>query len=60
MRTIKLSLPEYLLMPGAFLFLLTNEEDEIDAPHRSIMERMRDKIAFAKAQSVDVYLGSRH
>ncbi len=60
MGQIKLSLTDYLLAPGAMLSVLTNADDYGDEPDRSLLDRLRDTIVFARAQPLDVYLGSRH
>jgi len=60
MSEIKLSFSDYLLVPGAMLFMLVNAADDRLEQDRSLLERLRDKIAFARAQPLDIYLGSRY
>jgi len=59
MSEIKLSLTDYLLVPGAMLSMMTNIKEDGDEHNRSVLDRLRDKITFARAQSLDIYLGSR-
>ena len=59
MSEIKLSLADYLLAPGAMLSMLTNTQEDGDEQDRSLLDRLRDKITFARAQPLDIYLGAR-
>ena len=60
MKEIKLSLTDYLLAPGAVLAMLTNAGQYGDEQEQSLVDRLRDTIAFARAQPLDIYLGSRY
>ncbi|WP_319522426.1 hypothetical protein [uncultured Desulfosarcina sp.] len=60
MSELKLSLLDCLLAPGAMLFLMTGAQDEVEEKKQPVLERLREKIAFARAQPLDIYLGARH
>ena len=60
MSELKLSLLDCLLVPGAMLFLMTGSQDEVEEKKQPVLERLREKIAFARAQPLDIYLGARH
>ena len=59
MSEIKLSFSDYLLIPGAMLSMMTNADEDRDDQEQSMADRLRNKIAFARAQPLDIYLGSR-
>lgn len=59
MSETKLSFADYLLVPGAMLSMVTNLDADGDEQGRSMLDRLRDKIVFARAQPLDIYLGSR-
>lgn len=48
-----------LLVAGAMVSLMTNAPGEADQKKAALVH-FKEKMAFAKAQSVDVYLGARH
>jgi len=56
----KLSFLDCLLAPGAMLFLMTGGQDKDEEKKQPVLKRLRDKIAFARAQPLDIYLGARH
>jgi hypothetical protein len=56
----KLSLMDCLLAPGAMLFLMTGTQDKDEEKKQTVLQRLREKIAFARAQPLDIYLGARH
>ena len=59
MSEIKLSLADYLLVPGAMLSMMKKTKEDGDEQERSLLDRLRDIITFARAQPLDIYLGSR-
>ena len=59
MSEIKLSLADYLLVPGAMLSMMANASEDGAEQDGSLLDRLRDKIAFTRAQPLDIYLGSR-
>ena len=59
MNEIKLSLIDYLLVPGAMLSMMMGTDNYRDEHEQSLLDRLRDKIAFARAQPLDIDLGSR-
>ena len=59
MSEIKLSCTDYLLVPAAMVAVMTDSDKDEEDRKRSMLDRLRDKIAFARAQPLDIYLGSR-
>ncbi|BBO77111.1 hypothetical protein DSCW_45280 [Desulfosarcina widdelii] len=60
MSEIKLSFLDCLLAPGAMLFLITGTQNDTEEKKQPVLKRLREKIAFARAQPLDIYLGARH
>jgi hypothetical protein len=60
MGEIKLSFLDYLLAPGAMVFLMASQQDAGEEQMQPILKRLQEKIAFARAQPLDIYLGARH
>jgi hypothetical protein len=60
MSETKLSFLDCLLAPGAMLFLMTRPQDEGPEQKQPVLKRLRERIAFARAQPLDIYLGARH
>lgn len=56
----KLSFLDCLLAPGAMLFLMPGTQDKDEEKKQTVLQRLREKIAFARAQPLDIYLGARH
>jgi hypothetical protein len=60
MSEVKLSFLDCLLAPGAMLFLMTSARDQGQERKQPLLRRLREKVAFARAQPLDIYLGARH
>jgi len=60
MSESKLSFLDCLLAPGAMLFLMTGAQEKNEEKKQTVLKRLREKIAFARAQPLDIYLGARH
>jgi hypothetical protein len=60
MSEVKLSFLDCLLAPGAMLFLIASVRDGDQERNQPLAKRLREKIAFARAQPLDIYLGARH
>ena len=60
MSESKLSFLDCLLAPGAMLFLMTGAQEKDEEKKQTVLMRLREKIAFARAQPLDIYLGARH
>ena len=60
MSEVKLSFLDCLLAPGAMLFLIASVRDGDQERNQPLVKRLREKIAFARAQPLDIYLGARH
>jgi len=60
MSEIKLSFLDCLLAPGAMLFLMTSPWEKGAEQKQPVLKRLRDRIAFARAQPLDIYLGARY
>ena len=60
MSEIKWSFVDCMLALGAILFLMTDAQENDEEKKQSVFKRLREKIAFARAQPLDIYLGARH
>lgn len=60
MGKFKLSFLDCLLVLGAMLFLMTGPQETDEERKQPVLKRLREKIAFARAQPLDIYLGARH
>jgi hypothetical protein len=60
MSDIELSFLDCLLAPGAMLSLMTSPREEGEEQTQPVLKRLQDRITFARAQPLDIYLGTRH